>query len=537
MYSKKTLFLFLFFIGFLVAYTQENVLIDSAFVAKTNAKTLVLKQKGKYKKAKKLNQWLVSKINKKDSIVQYAQTLHVKSRIEIDLGNYRQAIKTAKQALNKYKSIQDKEKIAAINNIIGVVYYLESKLDSSLVYYNRSFQQKKALHLEPTQLAISAYNLGIVYEDLANYNKAIYTYEEAVDYLLTLKEPKDAFLSDIYLAIANTYNHKNDLFKAKEYATLALQVGLEKYGKDHPNMSFVYESNASVYQSLGEYNKAKPFIINSLELRKKFYGDYHKWTVGAYANLAEILFQTNKIDTAFIVINKAINIEKKLNNNLDLADFYILKASILQKQKKYKKALKTIQLSSDFYQKVYGKKHKDVAATWLQKVKVYLELKDTLKATQAIKKVYDAASYVPKDIQQVQAPFIVLETLQHQFYIANRENKLLIIQNQMDLIEFIKNFYNTAESKLFFTNTTSKIIKEAVAYCYDEFKRTKDVTYKNKAFELIQLNTNSILAQELQENVYKTDNEASLSLLKPKNSNGLKQSKIYFTKKHQIILT
>ena len=162
------LFILLPFIGLsqdydFLNYTRQYK--DSTFNYETvlaiNDKSIVLKQEGNYQDAIKLNKWLLKNINTKDSTYLAAEVFHVRSRIQIDLGEYNTAIETAKSSLKKYTSLQNKENIAALNNIIGVGYYFNSQLDSTLHYYNKSFFQKKELNATSWKLAISAYNLGL----------------------------------------------------------------------------------------------------------------------------------------------------------------------------------------------------------------------------------------------------------------------------------------------------------------------------------------------------------------------------------------
>ncbi|MBV1923036.1 MAG: CHAT domain-containing protein [Flavobacteriaceae bacterium] len=492
------------FIGFsqdynLSNYTQQfnNSTFNRQTVITINEKSIVLKQNGNYQDAIDLNNWLLEKINTKDSVFLAAEIFHTRSRIQIDLGEYNKAIATAKSSLKKYTSLKDKENIAALNNIIGVGYYFNSQLDSTLHYYNKSFFQKKELNASPWKLAISAYNLGIVYEDLAKYDQAIATYMEAVD-LLLIDTSETNFLSEVYLAIGNTYKHKNDLVKALEFTTLALNEGLEKYGNDNPNISFVFESYAGVQQALGNYEVSKKYIYDFIKIREKYYGKNHKWTAQGYSDLAEILSVQKKNDSALWAINKAITIEKVVKNEADFGDIYFLKSHILTELKEYNNALSSLKLSKEFHKKVYGEIHKNSAEAFLQEAKIYSLLNEKESLKRSLQYTYQSANYSPQDLKTVNAPFVVLEALQLQFQFEEDSSKINLINQQIDLINYIKKFYRTHDAKLFFNSTTNAIIKEAITFCYLQYKKTDDLIFAEKAFELIQLNSNSILAEELQ---------------------------------------
>lgn len=476
---------------------NKNKTIDRNFVSNFNKETLAIKHSGSFSKALQLNTWLLDKINKKDSVFLYAEALHVRSRIYIDLGEYKIAISTAKIALNYYVTLNDKSKIAALNNIVGVGFYFKSQLDSTLHYYNKSYLQKKELNLEKWQLAISAYNIGIVYEDLANYDEATKLYTQTVNLLIEDTSSVN-FLPDAYLALANTYKHKNNLVKALEYTNLALNEGIKKNGEDHPDMGFVYENNAAIYSALGDYKTAKYFTNKALFNNIKYYGLSHKWTAQSYGDLSEIMLKINKPDSALWAINKALSIEERVNNDVDFGVLYKTKSLVLIAKEEFKEALVCLNKSRVYSNKVYGKNNKAAASAWLQEAKIHLFLNDTLQINQAIEETFVNANYT-KSFKFLRAPFIVLDALQIKFQIEEDPNlKYKYINEQISIINYIKRFYHTPEAKSFFNTTSSAIIKKNIAFCFEMYLESGEKKYSNKAFELAQISNNSILAEELQ---------------------------------------
>ncbi|MFK5982209.1 MAG: CHAT domain-containing protein [Flavobacteriaceae bacterium] len=497
------------------SYTNKP--IDRELVLDFNKETLELKHTGSFSKALQLNIWLLDKINKQDSVFLYAEVLHVRSRIYIDLGEYTKAIAVAKKALHKYIFLNDKPKIAALNNIVGVGYYFKSELDSTLYYYNKSFIQKKELKLEKWQLAISVNNIGIVYEDMAKYDEAIDLYTQAVNFLLEDTTSVN-FLSDIYIALANTYKHKNNLVKALEFTTLALNEGLKKNGEDHPDMGFVYENNAAIYKALGDYKTAKQYIYKTLKINKKYFGNSHKWTAQSYGDLSEIMLKINKIDSALWAINKALSVEKRVNNDIDFGVLYQTKSHVFTAKADYKSALEYLRKSRSYFAKVYGKKSKAIASTWLEEAKIHLYLKDTLQVKKALVETFLSARYIHKNYKYLQAPFIVLEGKQIEFQIEeNLNNKFKCINEQIDIIKYIKRFYNSSEAKLNFNTNISFILRKYFTFCFDQYLANGEEKYFDKAFELVQINTNSILAEELQTiSQFRGTNEANEAFNKVK---------------------
>lgn len=58
------------------------------------------------------------------------------------------------------------------------------------------------------------------------------------------------------------------------------------YGEDHVEVATSYDNLASVYNSLGEYNKAKECSKKAIMIRKEFYGEDHADVAIKSGNLA-----------------------------------------------------------------------------------------------------------------------------------------------------------------------------------------------------------------------------------------------------------
>ena len=191
---------------------------DSLFSLFLNNKALALRSLGDFKLANKTVDVLLNSV---DNEVYLANAYQTKSRIQIDLGEYNDAILSAKKAII-LNADQDDTLKAALFNIVGVGFYFKEDLDSTLYYYDKSYKLKLQIKADHYDLAITTYNLGIVQEDLGDYKKAIEYYKKAAQHDLLDRGESVGFISDIYLALCNTYVKKNDLEKAEEFADKAL---------------------------------------------------------------------------------------------------------------------------------------------------------------------------------------------------------------------------------------------------------------------------------------------------------------------------
>lgn len=510
MYRLACLFLFTSLLGFSqnqaidnYNYELKSTSVDSTFVASVINKTTSLRKEGSLKQALDLIIWLEEKVNKKDSLSLFGQILSEKSELYFRLGNYNNALQSSNKSLLQFKKIKDSSKVASLLNQIGNIFYRQNLLDSTLSYYNKSYKLKKIIQADSWQLAISSYNLALVFYKQAKFDETLLYYFNAIDWYKK-SSSKVVFLPTVYSSISTIYKDRNDFVKAQEYMSLALEEGKSNHSKNEFRLMIIYNHAASLHIAMAEEEKAKPFLYKSLEIAKHNYGDTHFWTATIYGGLAKTLLNLKQQDSAKWAIQKAISIGENLENSFDFGDLYHIKSEIELKDNNFQKALDAVQKSRAYYLKVYGEHHWRIASTWLQEAKIYKKNNKLNEAKNALKQSYKKSNYKPTDLNTLTAPFVVMEALQLEFQLEEEQSKLKYIDAQIELINHIKKFYQTNEAKLFFNSTISTIIKEDVAYCYHQFLKQNNTSYLEKAFDLVQLHNNSVLAEELQ-NIQQVD--------------------------------
>ena len=64
--------------------------------------------------------------------------------------------------------------------------------------------------------------------------------------------------------------------EAKEYYEKALIIRKKIFGEEHADVAASYNNLGSFYQDLGQYNKAKEYYKKALIIRKKIFGRRRK---------------------------------------------------------------------------------------------------------------------------------------------------------------------------------------------------------------------------------------------------------------------
>lgn len=485
----------------LTYFKDRGISNDSLYTELLSNKALSLKFLGKFKEAYATNNLLIKYLDfEKDRKKYLAGAYQIRSRIEIDLGTYDNAIASAKKAL-VLNPEQNQERKSELLNIIGVGYYFKDQLDSTSYYYNASFKIKQKIKAHNYQLAITTYNIGIVQEDLGNYDKAIEFYNKAVVYDLLDRGEAIGFLSDIYVALTNTYFKKNDLEKAEEFAEKALQIAKKKYGEESPNISFVYIAYSNIFELKGDYKKNIEYIQKALNIRRKTYGNNHRWTAESLLSIAEGQIQLKQYAKAEKNYNEAIDIAKSINNNLVNAYAELGLGTIYMETNKHTLASQFLKASKTRFIKSYGNYHDTHLGVLVIEAENYFKQEQPQKALQIIEDIKANATN-SKLFYHLDALTLQLEMALHDFNTYNKttllEKSIHEIDEAIKLITNIKKDYPTSKSKIYVNNSMNVFISKAIEGSYILYSKTKKRDYLESAFKLSELNRSSALVSGIQ---------------------------------------
>ena len=446
--------------------------IDSAMVYGTNYKARNLGRDGNFTKALDLIQSLIKKIPQHElKYISYSN--QTKAGLEQSLGLYEESIKTAKLALAYSKKVRDTFNISYNYNLIGIGYYFLSKYDSTKVYYEKSFKLKKKINADNKSLAVSAYNLAILYEDLAQTDKALTFYKEAEYYLLKENDPR-SFLSDVYVGIAHLYFFGKDVNKAEEYSEKAMDFGLKSYGEFNPNMTFVYNSYANILVSKKKYAEAISLLEKSLKIRENSYGKYHKWTCESNYKLAEVFVLDKQYDKAEIYFKKAIIIGEKIKSLQYLANAksYLARMYIVQK-KNLDEANNLLLSALEKNIHVFGYQNNIIAENYYSLAEVARLTSNKELFFEFLSKVLNSSNYDKNHIKKVIAPYNTLDALvlKGDWYmdeydktqkIEYIEKSFDLIDEQIALIKYSQKNFSSDKSKIYFANENRGVFEKGL---------------------------------------------------------------------------
>ena len=520
--------------------------LNMEYVRSENIRASELNSKGKFREADRILDRLLKLLeeNKADDKL-FAITYQTRAKVVQNFGDYDGSLAFARKALELAVQVRDSFNIADNYNTIGINHYFLSDFDSTIYYYQRSFDLKKKIRTDPHSLAVSAYNLGIVLEDLGQDQRAMGLYKEAEGYLKGL-DPERNFLPDVYVGIAQIYFYSGDIDKAEEYAEKAYDQAMNSYGIDNPAVTFIYASYANVLEAKGNYKEAIDLLERSLEIRRNSYGEFHRWTCETNYDLANIYAKNREYDKAEELYLKAIEIGDRTNSVQYLANARTYLASMyLDREMHLDKAESLLMQALEKNKEIFGDKNEIVAENYYYLAKLAFLRRNEQEMKESISRNLYASNYDEKNIAQVIAPLDVIHSLlllgdwHERSYLQNGQMEHLLqwyglLDQEMALIKHTRGKFATDRSKISLANEFRRVFEKGLNLCWILYHRTGDEAYLQKAFELSETNRNTALLQGLQESRLRAHGQVpeELSQLEQRTKKELEKTKmdLYYEK-------
>jgi tetratricopeptide (TPR) repeat protein len=217
------------------------------------------------------------------------------------------------------------ETTAMSYNNIGNVYDDLGDYDKALEYHNKALEIRKSVLGENHPDTASSYdNIGIVYRNLGDYDKALEYHFKALEIYKDILGEKHRDTAMSYNNIGAVYYNLGDYDKALEYYNKALEIQKDVLGENHPDTASSYNNIGIVYDDLEDYDEALKFYNKALEIKKDVLGENHPYTASSYNNIGAVYYNLGDYDKALEYFNKALEIYKDVlgENNPDTASSY-----------------------------------------------------------------------------------------------------------------------------------------------------------------------------------------------------------------------
>ncbi len=184
-------------------------------------------------------------------------------------GNYARAIDYFYQSLRIKEGLQDYRGIAATLNNIGMIYDEQKDHNKAIEHYHRAIENLKKLPVQQEQdmqvLVATYHNLGALYVDIGNHSRALEYFSKTLD--LT---DENTFLRErayTYSNLGHISLEQHDPEKSLEYFNKAYKIAKEI--GDENGVIDALNNFSFLYKKQGQYSRAIPFALEALKMAQQ----------------------------------------------------------------------------------------------------------------------------------------------------------------------------------------------------------------------------------------------------------------------------
>ena len=311
-------------------------------------------------------------------------------------GDYKSSIRTYQNMQEAAAKDGDKVNMAIAISNEGNVYIETGDYNTAITRYKQAMSIHESLK-DSIGVARCYNNIGYVYKELGNFEEAIPNYLIALKLYEKINSKNDAAV--VYINVAIIYSKQNDFKKALEYNNMALAITTA--AKYDAGRAICLNSIANIYALQKEYKKA----LENYQAANKVYEAQHDVRQMAImnANLGKMYNIEQLYDTSAMYYAKAIELNKKIGNNRNLASALLGSASSLIPLNRLEEAAKNLD-TAEIIIKTTNKKE-DLQTYYLVRsdymqssgndksalnfYKKYTELKDTIFNEENTKTIAD----------------------------------------------------------------------------------------------------------------------------------------------------
>ncbi len=231
------------------------------------------------------------------------------------------------------KHFNSAEKKSDVYQAIGMTHFYNSDYEKTLENFKKSlvFAQQTA---KDSILARSYSDIGVVYDYLGAYDKSIENYYKALT--IFEKNSDKSAMAKIYNNLAIINQNRGQTKIAFDYYKKSLK--LKKETKSNAVLiASAYINMGSLYNDTGKYKEAISYFYKALNIYKK--NNISRYHSMALYNISDVKFKINELDSAAIYIEKAFEINNRINNNFGLMQNNMFKGKILYEQKAFDSSL------------------------------------------------------------------------------------------------------------------------------------------------------------------------------------------------------
>jgi tetratricopeptide (TPR) repeat protein len=248
-------------------------------------------------------------------------------------GNWESYDETVQKMLNLSEKTNDLEYKAEAYNKIGISNRYRGQNNVALEYFTKALAIISELN-DTFRISNSHEHIGVVYKDLADYDKAIIHQMKSVKIREKINHPR---LVNNYSALAAVYQKLQDTINHFQYLNKA-KIAISKNDKpDNFQMAIIHNEIAGYYNTLNDMDSA---LVNYKLVA--YYSEKGNWKRGmavGYGNMAEVYNVYGEVEKAIELHRKVLGISIEIDDCMGIAEEYIYLSNLYNEMGKVDSAL------------------------------------------------------------------------------------------------------------------------------------------------------------------------------------------------------
>ncbi|MBX9786075.1 MAG: tetratricopeptide repeat protein [Alphaproteobacteria bacterium] len=244
--------------------------------------------------------------------------------------------------------------IASIGSELGNVYRDLGNYEKAKQLFEQSIAfHKKSLNENSLLFAQALGWLGCVYSDQGNYEKAKDLLEQSITIYRKGSYENNSWFGRTLGWLGNVYREQGNYKKAKQLFEESLTVYKNNSYENHPWFAQALGRLGSIYREQCNYEKSKQLLEESLVIYKKNSHENHPWFARALAWLGSVYRDLGHYEKAKQLLEESLVIYKKNSheNHPWFAWTLVWVGGLYKEQGNYEKARQCLEESLEIYKK------------------------------------------------------------------------------------------------------------------------------------------------------------------------------------------
>ena len=310
-----------------------------------------------------------------------ARILRVQAQIAARNSQFDKAMKYLQQVIELNKQDNDRLEEVQSKKLLAEFYYLQSQPQKAIEIILKLLADKNET-IPPSIIVSLKSDLGTLYNDIGEYQKALNVIKETVTMIRKMYGDNDLELSKLLDQLSGTYRQLGNLQEAQKTANEAYKINLEVLGENNIRTALSINMLAVMAYQTGNIPQAITYMQKAIAIFENQQSESYTDTLELKTNLAALLNVSGRYDEALQVIQEVYEVQKNklgLEHDSTIYSQQILARTLAQLDR-LPEALALAQLATNNARKNLGIKNPLTAGALFTLASIYKQNKQTQKA-------------------------------------------------------------------------------------------------------------------------------------------------------------